>query len=178
MVRPGKSDIRAETDDPGACLRRLVTRVVVAEDVLQVHVNLAVLIAEGEADAASEDQASIRVSLTHHRRGNAVRMVVGGREAVQAPRPDPTLIALLLKAQRWFKALTLAPGMNIGTLAKAEGVSPSYVARLLDLALLDPQLVLQIAQGRQPVSLTAERLTNRLPLPLDWAAHLGHLSLA
>ena len=178
MVRPGTSDIRAETDDPGACLRRLVTRVVVAEDVLQVHVNLAVLTPEGEADPASENQASIRVSLTHHRRGNAVRMVVGGREAVQAPRPDPTLIALLLKAQRWFKALTLAPGMNIGTLAKAEGVSPSYVARLLDLALLDPQLVLQIAQGRQPVSLTAERLTNRLPLPLDWAAHLGHLSLA
>ena len=41
-------------------------------------------------------------------------------------------------------------------------------ARLVDLAFLSPQLVDAILQGRQPVALTATRLTE-LDLPLDWA---------
>ena len=165
---PVKPEVSSESDSPDACLRRVVNRVVVAKQVLQLHLNLAVLIQEGEADLASPNHAFVRVPLIHHRRGNAVRMVVGGRDAAHTPTPDPTLIALLLKALRWFRALTREPGMSIGSLAKAEGVSPTYVSRLLHLAFLDPQLVMQIAQGRQPVSLTAERLTDRLPLPLDW----------
>jgi site-specific DNA recombinase len=39
---------------------------------------------------------------------------------------------------------------------------------LVNLAFLSPQLVEAIVQGRQPIALTATRLTE-LDLPLDWS---------
>ena len=45
---------------------------------------------------------------------------------------------------------------------------------LANLAFLSPQLVEAILQGRQPVELTATRLTE-LDLPLDWTKQRGLL---
>ena len=53
-------------------------------------------------------------------------------------------------------------------LAKRDGISRRYIRRLVGLAFLSPDLVEAILQGRQPVELTATRLTE-LDLPLDWA---------
>ena len=52
-------------------------------------------------------------------------------------------------------------------LATREGISRRYIRRLVNLAFLSPQLVEAILQGRQPVELTATRLTE-LDLPHDW----------
>ena len=52
-------------------------------------------------------------------------------------------------------------------LAKRDGITRRYIRRLVDLAFLSPQLVDVILQGRQPVVLTATRLTE-LDLSLDW----------
>ena len=45
-----------------------------------------------------------------------------------------------------------------------------YVGRLIRLAFLAPPIVEMIAQGRQPAELTAEMLTRRIILPLEWEA--------
>jgi hypothetical protein len=52
-------------------------------------------------------------------------------------------------------------------LAERDGITRRYVRRLVDLAFLSPELVEAILHGRQPVELTATRLTE-LDLPLDW----------
>jgi len=52
-------------------------------------------------------------------------------------------------------------------LAERDGITRRYVRRLVDLAFLSPELVEAVLQGRQPVELTATRLTE-LDLPLDW----------
>ena len=52
-----------------------------------------------------------------------------------------------------------------------------YVRRLIRLAFLAPPLVEMIAQGRQPAELTAEVLTRRTVLPLEWAIQKRLLSL-
>ena len=52
-----------------------------------------------------------------------------------------------------------------------------YVGRLIRLAFLAPPLVEMIAQGRQPAELTAEMLTRRMVLPLEWEAQKRVLSL-
>ena len=52
-------------------------------------------------------------------------------------------------------------------MTKRDGITRRYVRRLVDLAFLSPELVEAILQGRQPVQLTATRLTG-LDLPLDW----------
>ena len=43
-----------------------------------------------------------------------------------------------------------------------------YVARLLPLAFLAPDIVTSVLAGTQPVHLTTEMLTRRANLPLDW----------
>jgi site-specific DNA recombinase len=53
-------------------------------------------------------------------------------------------------------------------LAKRDGITRRYIRRLVDLAFLSPQLVEAILQGRQPIELTATRLTE-FDLPLGWA---------
>ena len=52
-------------------------------------------------------------------------------------------------------------------LAKHDGITRRYIRRLVGFAFLSPELVEAISQGRQPVALTATRLTE-LDLPLDW----------
>ena len=56
---------------------------------------------------------------------------------------------------------------SLQELAKRDGISRRYIRRLIDLAFLSPELIEAILQGRQPVALTATRLT-KLELPLDW----------
>jgi hypothetical protein len=51
--------------------------------------------------------------------------------------------------------------------ASRDGITRRYIRRLVGLAFLSPELVEAILQGRQPVALTATRLTE-LDLPLDW----------
>jgi site-specific DNA recombinase len=48
-----------------------------------------------------------------------------------------------------------------------DGITRRYIRRLIGFAFLSPELVDAILQGRQPVELTATRLTE-LDLPLDW----------
>jgi hypothetical protein len=43
-----------------------------------------------------------------------------------------------------------------------------YIRRLVGLACLSPEMVEAILQGRQPVALTATRVTE-LDLPLEWS---------
>jgi site-specific DNA recombinase len=51
--------------------------------------------------------------------------------------------------------------------SKRDGITRRYIRRLVGLAFLSPDLVETILQGRQPVELSATRLT-ALDLPLDW----------
>ena len=51
-------------------------------------------------------------------------------------------------------------------LAKAKGVAPSYVSRVLQLTLLAPDIVEAILDGRQPAELQLDDLLNGFPL--EW----------
>jgi hypothetical protein len=67
----------------------------------------------------------------------------------------------------WFDELTTGSAPSLEALAEREGITRRYIRRLIGLAFLSPELVDAILQGRQPVELTATRLTE-LDLPLDW----------
>ena len=64
---------------------------------------------------------------------------------------------------------------RLKTKASAEGVTRRYVARLIPLAFLAPDIVEKILSGAQPVDLTTDELTKRIHLPLDWAEQRGAL---
>jgi hypothetical protein len=92
-------------------------------------------------------------------------MLVDG--AAGAAEPDPTLIKLILRAQQ-LRDRMLTQWLGVGELATAEGVTTSYVARIIRLGFLDPDIVTAILNGRQPVGLTANKLANDSRLPIAW----------
>ena len=86
--------------------------------------------------------------------------------AAQAPKPDNTLVKALARAFRWKRMLESGEFASISELAEKEGIAFTYMARLMRLSLLSPELVDAVMDGRQPANITLANLMD--PLPADW----------
>ena len=95
------------------------------------------------------------------RAGTGMKLVVPG--ARHNAKCAPGLIRLLLRAFAIQDRLEQNPDLTLQRIAEAEGVSPSYVTRLLRLAYLAPDIVTAIIDGRQPPGLTANTLMKKHP---------------
>jgi hypothetical protein len=82
-------------------------------------------------------------------------------------RCDPKLIKAIARGRAWFEELAAGRARSLRELAERNGITRRYVRRLVDHTFLSPDLIEAILQGRQPVELTATRLTE-LDLPPDW----------
>ena len=60
-------------------------------------------------------------------------------------------------------------------LARAKGVAPSYVSRVLRLTLLAPEIVEAILDGRQPAELQLDDLLEGFPL--EWEGQRQFLAI-
>jgi Rad3-related DNA helicase len=85
----------------------------------------------------------------------------GGRKEMQLPegassqrRMDNTLVKALARGFRWKRMLESGEFTTIAELAAREGITPTYLARVLRLTLLAPELVEVILDGRQPDVIT------------------------
>lgn len=94
----------------------------------------------------------------------------GGRKEMQLPdgasstsKIDNTLLKALARAFRWKRMLDSGEFATIAELAAREGIAAPYLARVLRLAQLAPDLVESILDGRQPRGLTLESLRDALP---------------
>ena len=92
--------------------------------------------------------------------------------------PAPGLIRLLLRAFAIQDRLEQNLDLALQRIAEAEGVSPSYVTRLLRLSYLAPDIATAIIDGDQPPELTAEKLMRNTRLPLSWEAQRKRLGFA
>jgi hypothetical protein len=73
------------------------------------------------------------------------------------------LIRALVRAHRWQRLLEEGRYRSAGELAEAEGVTRSFVNRLLRLTLLAPDIQEAIIDGRQPKGMQLEELTRAMP---------------
>lgn len=113
------------------------------------------------------DNATVTRLVCAHleRRGGATKLIVPGRAGdARPPSPNSAVIKALVRAQQWFDQLQSgqAPGMR--AIARAEGLTDRYVARILPLAFLAPDIKEAILCGTQPVNLTLDQLCRSLPL--------------
>ena len=97
----------------------------------------------------------------------------GGRKEIQLPdgaaqprRTDNTLVKALARAFRWKRMLESGEFATISELAEREGIAFTYMARLMRLSLLAPELVEAIIDGRQIERVTLANLMD--PLPHSW----------
>jgi hypothetical protein len=112
---------------------------------------------------------TVRIPMAFVRRGGRKVIVApdgGDAWAPSPPRPDEALIRALVRAHHWRRLLKERKYRSAAELAEAEGLTRSFVNRLLRLTLLAPDIVEAILDGRQPKSMQLEKLTK--PLPSAW----------
>jgi site-specific DNA recombinase len=177
-------------EKPGPQLRAmiatLVRRITVHINRVDIELSATALHAALEPDrterAHSEDKPDETVLLS--RPVQLLRIGQGKRLLIDAaPRPgyagnpDPGLVRLLARAHHLKANLRREPGLRLGALASREQLSPSYVALLLRLTFLAPDITRAILEGRHPVGFTAQKLVTHA-LPLAWPEQRHALGFA
>jgi hypothetical protein len=107
---------------------------------------------------------TVHIPVTWKRRGGRKVIIApdGGDVWFPTTRPDETLIRALVRAHRWKALLDAGSYRSAGELAEAEGVTRSFVNRLLRLTLLAPDIVEAVLDGRQPKCMMLEQLTGSM----------------
>ena len=98
----------------------------------------------------------------------------GGRKVVLAPdgttsdtrqlfcrQPDNAMVKAIARAFRWREMLEYGKCASIKEIAAVENINQSYVARILRLTLLAPDVVDAIIDGRQSPEVTLPILMKR-----------------
>lgn len=129
------------------------------------------LISPRSFDVSSDGQTmTIRVQLTLRRIGGRKRVVSPpGATAWMPPRTEinSPLLHALVRAFYWQSLLDEGHYGSVNELARAYGKNASYVAAVLRLTLLAPDIVEAILDGRQPPTIQLQPLM-RSGVPDDW----------
>ena len=167
FVRAGTTAARLRSGDRDL-VRGLIGQVRVSHRGFEICVLAEVLAATLGTATLADEGTSITLDIPARltRTGRSVRLVHNDGRAATDRKPDPTLLRLLVKARRWWSELAKGE-VDIKTLASAEGVTPSYMTRIVRLAFLAPDTVEAILAGRQAATIDGKRLAEG-EIAIDW----------
>lgn len=134
----------------------------------------------GSIDVSTDGQTvTIRVPLTLRRIGGRKRVISPpGAAAWAPPRPEinSPLLHALVRAFHWQSLLDDGHYGSVNELAKAQGKNASYLAAVLRLTLLAPEIVESVLDGRQPATLQLQPLM-RDGISVVWEEQLSTLEV-
>jgi DNA invertase Pin-like site-specific DNA recombinase len=166
--------------DRAKLVRSLVEKVIVDEKTIIIKMRPGALLGRDGPSPALDDPSGSTVELSaavaFRRRGMETKLMLPGLDHQNhSARRDPALIKAIARGRVWLDELITGRAGSLQALAERDGITRRYIRRLVGLAFLSPELVDAILQGRQPVALTATRLTE-LDLPLAWTEQRKLLS--
>ena len=160
--------LKGSPGEQARAVRELVEKVMVADNTIMIRVRRRSLVDRDVASSGSKDPIELTARFAFRRRGVETKLVLPGlAQQKHSSRCDPVLIKAIVRGRAWFEELASGRARSLQELASRDGISRRYIRRLVCLAFLSPELVEASLQGRQPIALTATRLTE-LDLPLDW----------
>jgi site-specific DNA recombinase len=110
-------------------------------------------------------EVTLTVDARLKRCGGEIKLIVpAGATGTTPLRPNPSLLKALARAHSWVARLLSGQASSIRAIAQAERLSGRYVARIIPLAFLAPDITEAILEGSQPQDLTLAKLCQRLPL--------------
>ncbi|WP_394728891.1 recombinase family protein [Altererythrobacter sp. GH1-8] len=118
-----------------------------------------------DPDAPPSIRHIAKVRLT--RSGQSLRLVDGSGIPAGSRGPDPTLLKLVAQAHQWWGILSRGE-VDATRLADQEGVSVSWITRVVRLAFLSPQLVEAILAGKAPAALDGKALLATGAIAPSW----------
>ncbi|GAA4762634.1 recombinase family protein [Novosphingobium ginsenosidimutans] len=137
---------------------------------IRIDLSLPELLRLLDLTGASQKAACFSVMVPVHltRTGRVVRLVDRTGIVAAARAPDLALVALLAKARRWWGRL--ADGeLNVQSLAAEEGVSPSWMIRVVRLAFLSPSVVEAALEGTLRAEINGTMLVQKDAVSASWA---------
>jgi DNA invertase Pin-like site-specific DNA recombinase len=160
--------IENETPQRYQLIRQLIKKVIVHSESIQMEIDPTILQNQTDEEKRSlGETVTWRVPIQVRRCGYAVRLLIPGSHTIRQ-EPDARLIKQIAKAHDWLKRLTSGQVKSIKEIARTEGVTNSYVRRIIHRAFLAPDIVRAILNGTQPPDLSMESLKRFIPLPIDW----------
>jgi len=173
-VETGKSWSQLPAARQRALLAGLVERIDISANQIDIHLHARGLGAlfDGPTaplmDEANDETQILSVPVRLRQSGREIRMLIDRADPFSTAKPDARLVRLLIRAHRFNATLVGSGETPFATLAKQEGVSPSYFTRLVRLSYLAPDITQAILDGRQPSDLTADKLLAHSRLSLAW----------
>ena len=109
---------------------------------------------------------TIRIPMKLRRRGGRKLVIAPDGLARHTAEPafDEVLINALVRAHRWRRQIDAGEFRSASELAAHEKITDSYVARMLTLTLLAPDITQAILEGRQPKGFKLATLLRGVPL--------------
>jgi hypothetical protein len=152
-------------------IRKLVASITVGETSAEITVRTPFiwqLPIEQNSEQGAEQVFTISIPAQLKRCGLAVRLIIKSPHAANSRGPDGKLVALLAKAQQWFKRLSSGQADSVLSIALDQGMESRDVTRVIYLAFLAPDIVQKIVAGEHPEDFNAKKILALAPLPLDW----------
>lgn len=170
----------ASPEDRRSLLKRIIRRIDLRSGCLSLELDAASLseiILGTSADyqeAGADEPLRIESPIAFRRRGVETKVVIADGAAA-SHNPDPALVNLIQRANHYLRQLTERDGCTLAEIARRNNTDISEVSRLLPLAFLAPKVIDDILAGRQPVDLTALRLSRLADFPLSWSEQKARL---
>jgi site-specific DNA recombinase len=155
-------------------VRSLVQQIQIGEAQILVWLNRTAIVSSVMPDAAPKptdyvppiEPFVLSITASLRRTGKGVRLVIGNGAAKAIDDGLASLIARAIATRNMFIA---GRDDSIDAMASRLGVRRDYVAVLVRLSYLSPEIVRAILAGQQPVELTPTRLVMlSRNLPHDW----------
>ncbi len=150
--------IKSPANASDAELLEPVSRIVVSDRLVQVNF----------AEAGTEQGAVLPLGIEyqHVEAHGGTKIISVGADREHGAGLDPSLIKAVARANEWRRQLFEGEVASVADIATKENLQRTYVGRILPLAFLAPDITRAIVDGRQPTSMTIDRL--REPVPMDW----------
>jgi len=171
-------------------LLSLVSKIIIDDKTLEIFIHrsnlhsvlmgIAPSIPRARKPSAMREDAAMRLSINaqFRRHGRELRLILPGasndQRSVQFNVP---LIKAIARGQSWYEKLASGEVDSLKSLAIEDGIDRRYISRTVRCALLAPDIVNLIVEGRQPPDLTLDKLSSD-HLPMDWAEQRRFLGIS
>lgn len=144
-----------------------IASVGVRNDAVEFKVNLDAVLPSMVSSNQSDQSLNLSVPASIVRNGKQTRLAVPPSSNDAPQRKDSSLINLVAKAWKARCAIE-ASDADPKVVAAREGYEADYFARLVRLGYLAPDIISAIVEGKQPASLTRQKLARIGSLPIQW----------
>jgi hypothetical protein len=155
-------------------IRAVVKTVILGRNNLWIEVDqskiLATLVGHDPGERRAENDRegvviTLKVEFQPIRRGVELRIDAPNGQSTQAG-PIPSLVKEIARARAWYEQLVSGEVSGVERLAQLSGFKRRYVRKILQSAVLSPEIIEAILSGRQSRRVTMKSL--QADLPLDW----------